>query len=431
MPRAAVTEAFTWIGTALGLGVAVGASVAGKIVDVAGRQRAFLVATVAAALAAVVVAAVPAAAARARRARRGAGARSRHAAARQSLLSRSDLTGLVFGWLSDRHARRARASTAGPRWTCCASPARSVRVAELADPDTSGRARARPSLRRRACPCTATLLLGPRSPAPVSPNLARRLRQCRARRRPSPSAPTSGGRSSSYRERRRWTGLLEPAPGRRRRSTPRCTPISPTPRSGCCPGCPGRARRCTTTAPRPARSASCRARSPSGSSPAAAHRACTRHRRLHRRPGALLRPALRAPGDATSAPSRRSACTSTRRAWRWMNTYRIETPAWSAPAPSGRGWTGERADAARPQGARIDRRPARRGALADRAGHPARGRRPRRRRCAAGRHPARGPARAGGRGARRAGHRAQRPGVALRPGQRRAGCPRPPATTSR
>ena len=28
-----MTEAFTWIGTALGLGVAVGASVAGKIVD--------------------------------------------------------------------------------------------------------------------------------------------------------------------------------------------------------------------------------------------------------------------------------------------------------------------------------------------------------------------------------------------------------------
>jgi MFS family permease len=55
VPRSAVTEAFTWIGTALGLGVAVGASVAGKIVDVAGANKAFLVATVAAALAAVVV----------------------------------------------------------------------------------------------------------------------------------------------------------------------------------------------------------------------------------------------------------------------------------------------------------------------------------------------------------------------------------------
>jgi MFS family permease len=55
VPRAAVTEAFTWIGTALGLGVAVGASVAGKIVDVAGANAAFLVATVAAALAAVTV----------------------------------------------------------------------------------------------------------------------------------------------------------------------------------------------------------------------------------------------------------------------------------------------------------------------------------------------------------------------------------------
>src|SRR3954470_904647 len=56
VPRAAVTEAFTWIGTALGLGVAVGASVAGKIVDVAGANSAFLVATVAAALAAITVA---------------------------------------------------------------------------------------------------------------------------------------------------------------------------------------------------------------------------------------------------------------------------------------------------------------------------------------------------------------------------------------
>src|SRR3954467_11908068 len=55
VPRAAVTEAFTWIGTALGLGVAVGASVAGKVVDVAGANAAFLVATTAAGIAAVVV----------------------------------------------------------------------------------------------------------------------------------------------------------------------------------------------------------------------------------------------------------------------------------------------------------------------------------------------------------------------------------------
>ena len=45
VPAAAVTEAFTWIGTALGLGVAIGASVAGKIVDVYGANTAFLVAT--------------------------------------------------------------------------------------------------------------------------------------------------------------------------------------------------------------------------------------------------------------------------------------------------------------------------------------------------------------------------------------------------
>jgi MFS family permease len=55
VPRAAVTEAFTWIGTALGLGVAVGASVAGKIVDVYGANASFLVATVAAGIATVVV----------------------------------------------------------------------------------------------------------------------------------------------------------------------------------------------------------------------------------------------------------------------------------------------------------------------------------------------------------------------------------------
>jgi MFS family permease len=54
--RTAVTEAFTWIGTALALGVAVGASVAGKVVDSAGANASFLVATVAAAVAVVAVA---------------------------------------------------------------------------------------------------------------------------------------------------------------------------------------------------------------------------------------------------------------------------------------------------------------------------------------------------------------------------------------
>ncbi|SDN88086.1 Predicted arabinose efflux permease, MFS family [Klenkia soli] len=57
VPRAVVTEAFTWIGTALAIGVALGASVSGKVVDVAGANRAFLVATAAAALAGLVVAA--------------------------------------------------------------------------------------------------------------------------------------------------------------------------------------------------------------------------------------------------------------------------------------------------------------------------------------------------------------------------------------
>jgi predicted MFS family arabinose efflux permease len=55
VPRASVTEAFTWIGTALGLGVALGASIAGKVVDAAGANMSFLVATVAAAIATVVV----------------------------------------------------------------------------------------------------------------------------------------------------------------------------------------------------------------------------------------------------------------------------------------------------------------------------------------------------------------------------------------
>lgn len=55
VPRPAVTEAFTWIGTALALGVAVGASVAGKVVDLVGANASFLVATAAAAIAAVVV----------------------------------------------------------------------------------------------------------------------------------------------------------------------------------------------------------------------------------------------------------------------------------------------------------------------------------------------------------------------------------------
>ncbi|MCV2490162.1 MFS transporter [Geodermatophilus sp. YIM 151500] len=55
VPRAAVTEAFTWIGTALGLGVALGASVTGKLVDAMGANASFVVATLAAATAAVVV----------------------------------------------------------------------------------------------------------------------------------------------------------------------------------------------------------------------------------------------------------------------------------------------------------------------------------------------------------------------------------------
>jgi MFS family permease len=55
VPRSATTEAFTWIGTALGLGVAVGSSSAGVIVDAHGANASFLVAVVAAGVATVVV----------------------------------------------------------------------------------------------------------------------------------------------------------------------------------------------------------------------------------------------------------------------------------------------------------------------------------------------------------------------------------------
>jgi predicted MFS family arabinose efflux permease len=55
VPRSATTEAFTWIGTALAVGVAVGTSIAGKVVDTVGANAAFSVATIAAAVAAVTV----------------------------------------------------------------------------------------------------------------------------------------------------------------------------------------------------------------------------------------------------------------------------------------------------------------------------------------------------------------------------------------
>lgn len=56
VPARAVTEGFTWLGTAVGLGVALGAGLSGKLVDVFGANPAFGVATAAAAVAAVVVA---------------------------------------------------------------------------------------------------------------------------------------------------------------------------------------------------------------------------------------------------------------------------------------------------------------------------------------------------------------------------------------
>lgn len=56
VPKAIVTEGFTWVGTALGLGVAVGGSASGLLVELFGANQAFLVATVVAGAAALTVA---------------------------------------------------------------------------------------------------------------------------------------------------------------------------------------------------------------------------------------------------------------------------------------------------------------------------------------------------------------------------------------
>ncbi len=55
VPRAIVTEGYTWVGTAVGLGVAVGAASSGLLVDLYGANQAFLVATALALLAATSV----------------------------------------------------------------------------------------------------------------------------------------------------------------------------------------------------------------------------------------------------------------------------------------------------------------------------------------------------------------------------------------
>jgi len=56
VPKAIVTEGFTWVGTAVGLGVAVGASSSGLLVESFGANQAFLVATALALTAALTVA---------------------------------------------------------------------------------------------------------------------------------------------------------------------------------------------------------------------------------------------------------------------------------------------------------------------------------------------------------------------------------------
>ncbi len=55
VPRPILTEGFTWVGTAVGLGVAVGASSSGLLVDSYGANQAFLVATLLAMIAALTV----------------------------------------------------------------------------------------------------------------------------------------------------------------------------------------------------------------------------------------------------------------------------------------------------------------------------------------------------------------------------------------
>lgn len=55
VPREIVTEGFTWVGTAVGLGVAVGAASSGLLVDMYGANQAFLVATALALIAATTV----------------------------------------------------------------------------------------------------------------------------------------------------------------------------------------------------------------------------------------------------------------------------------------------------------------------------------------------------------------------------------------
>lgn len=55
VPEAIVTEGFTWVGTAVGLGVAVGASSSGLLVDSYGANQASLVATLLAMIPALTV----------------------------------------------------------------------------------------------------------------------------------------------------------------------------------------------------------------------------------------------------------------------------------------------------------------------------------------------------------------------------------------
>ncbi|MBA2391107.1 MAG: MFS transporter [Geodermatophilaceae bacterium] len=55
VPSVAVTEGFTWLGTAIGLGVALGAGLSGRLVDISGANSAFSVAVVAAGAASVAV----------------------------------------------------------------------------------------------------------------------------------------------------------------------------------------------------------------------------------------------------------------------------------------------------------------------------------------------------------------------------------------
>ena len=274
---------------------------------------------------------------------------------------------------SDRHGRHyVRAPPPAARRLdpsrCTSTWAARVLVARaVADP--------RPTSSSHSCPrnpmlspaCTCPRLPRPPPDDPAVPPAPTGRRP--PSRRPWPPPPTTGSTSSSTARPAGgpiWSSRTTPP----RRSTRPAPPNSPRPRSGCCRGCPTRARRCTTTAASPAPSPSSAARSTERVVAAARH-----GRRSEQTAGELTGGRVRHFGPhyvhqvTNEGGEPASACTSTRPALlRDEHLQRRWRASCCTPAPSGRGWTGERSDArAGPTGARsIDE------LLADaRAGSPA------------------------------------------------------------